>query len=87
MTHILLIEDNVGVLDSTAELLELEGYKITTALDGKEGLDKIYGLNPDVVICDILMPVMNGLELLREIGKHPKFKINWLKYFYLPYSY
>ena len=73
MVHILLIEDNVGVLDSTAELLELEGYKITTALDGKEGLDKIYDLRPDVIICDILMPEMDGLEVLKEIGKHPKF--------------
>tara|TARA_R110000764_G_scaffold240089_1_gene342315 strand:+ start:88009 stop:88371 length:363 start_codon:yes stop_codon:yes gene_type:complete len=73
MIHILLIEDDVGILESTAELLELEGYRITTATNGKEGLQKIFHLIPDLVICDIVMPVMDGYELLEKIGIQPTF--------------
>jgi DNA-binding response OmpR family regulator len=72
MTHILLIDDDDGVLDATAELLELEGFKITKAVDGKEGLQKMESHIPDLVLCDILMPKMDGLQLLQEMGKRPK---------------
>ena len=74
MTHILLIEDDDGVSDTTAELLELEGFKITKAINGKEGLRKMISNIPDLVLCDILMPEMDGLQLLQEMRKHPKFK-------------
>lgn len=73
MTHILIVEDNIEVLESTAELLELEGFKITTATNGKEGLDQIIRDIPDVIICDIVMPEMDGLELLEELDKRPEF--------------
>ncbi len=67
MTHILIVEDNVEVLETTAELLELEGFKVTIATNGKEGLAQIIRHIPDLIICDIVMPEMDGLELLEEV--------------------
>ena len=72
MPNILLIEDNAGVLESTQELLQLEGYQVHTAINGKEGFLKIQQLLPDIIISDILMPVMDGLQLLLEVAKHQK---------------
>ncbi|NAY91328.1 response regulator [Muricauda sp. JGD-17] len=72
--RILIIEDDTCILDNTAELLELEGYMVMTASDGKRGMEKIMLSPPDLIICDLLMPKMDGLTLLQKLGKHPRFK-------------
>lgn len=74
MTTILLIEDHIGILENTAELLELEGYSVLKAKNGKEGLKKLASFIPDLIICDLLMPEMDGLTLLATLGKHPDYK-------------
>jgi len=73
MIKVLVIEDNLSILRNTAEFLKLEGYAVTIATNGKNGLKKIYELIPDIIICDLLMPEMGGFELLGIIGKHPKY--------------
>ncbi len=73
MRTILIIEDNRTILENTAEILSLEGYVVLTATNGKNGLEKMYTLIPDLIICDLLMPEMDGIELLLEVGKNPKF--------------
>ena len=73
MRTILIIEDNRTILENTAEILSLEGYVVLTATNGKNGLEKMYTLIPDLIICDLLMPEMDGFELLLEVGKNPKF--------------
>ncbi|WP_222983396.1 response regulator [Flagellimonas meishanensis] len=72
--RILIIEDDTCILDNIAELLELEGYVVFTASDGKIGMEKIFRSPPDLIICDLLMPKMDGLTLLQKLGKHPKLK-------------
>ncbi|RKN80218.1 response regulator transcription factor [Ulvibacterium marinum] len=74
MTTILLIEDHIGILENTAELLELEGYRVIKAKNGKEGLKELASFIPDLIICDLLMPEMDGLTLLAMLGKHPDYK-------------
>ncbi|WP_052698871.1 response regulator transcription factor [Flagellimonas lutaonensis] len=76
MSHacILIIEDDTCILNNTAELLQLEGYTVMTASDGKIGMEKILHSPPDLIICDLLMPKMDGLTLLETLGKHPKLK-------------
>jgi len=74
MSTILIIEDNRNIRENTAELLEMEAYNVITASDGKEGFQKILDLIPDLVICDILMPKMGGLELLAKLGMHNDLK-------------
>ncbi|NJB70384.1 CheY-like chemotaxis protein [Saonia flava] len=74
MAIILIIEDNKVVRENTAELLELEGYEIIVAKNGKDGLEKMENSLPDLVVCDMLMPEMDGLQLLAHMGNSPHLK-------------
>lgn len=74
MPTILLIEDNRTICENTAEILEIEGYTVFTASNGIKGYQKIVSLRPDLIICDILMPEMGGLELLAKLGVHDELK-------------
>jgi CheY-like chemotaxis protein len=62
---ILLIEDTAEILENLTEFLMLEGYKVITASNGKRGLEFAEKYMPDLIICDVLMPGMDGYEVLR----------------------
>lgn len=68
---ILLIEDNEDVRENTAEILELAHYKVFTAPDGKEGVELARIEHPDLIICDIMMPGLDGYGVLHLLGKDP----------------
>ena len=70
MKHILLIEDNKEVRENTAEILELAGFKVSTASDGKKGVEEVKKEKPDLIICDIMMPVLDGYGVLHLLGKN-----------------
>lgn len=72
MKHILLIEDNHDIRENISELLELSGYGIQTAENGKLGIKKALDTVPDLIICDIMMPEMDGYEVLHILSKNPK---------------
>jgi DNA-binding response OmpR family regulator len=63
--RILIIEDSVDIRENTAELLELSGFAVETASDGLEGVRIARTWNPDVVICDIMMPNLDGFGVLQ----------------------
>jgi len=63
---ILVIEDEVALRENICELLTLEGYGISEATDGIQGLEEAVQRHPDLILCDILMPRMNGKEFLAE---------------------
>lgn len=67
MRKILVIEDNREIRENISELLELEGYSVIEAENGKTGLQLVYEMLPDLILCDIMMPVMNGHEVLEEL--------------------
>jgi DNA-binding response OmpR family regulator len=67
MKTILLIEDRVEILDNLKEFLELEGYIVLIANNGKLGIDLAKQFYPDLIICDVLMPEMDGHEVLRNL--------------------
>lgn len=69
MTKILLVEDNEDIRDNTAEILELADYEVITASNGKEGFQKALETNPDIIICDIMMPVLDGYGMLHLVQK------------------
>ena len=71
MTTILLIEDNDLIRNNTAEILELTGYSVQTAENGKIGVEKALADKPDLVICDIMMPVLDGYGVLHIFNKNP----------------
>jgi len=72
MKTILLIEDNKDILENTAEILELANYKVFTAENGKIGVEVALKENPDLIICDIMMPVLDGYGVLHLINKNPQ---------------
>lgn len=67
MTKILIIEDDELLRNNTAELLELSGYQVLTAPDGQMGIHKAKQEIPDLIICDIMMPKMDGYEVLENL--------------------
>ena len=71
MTKILFIEDDTVVRENTAELLELSDYHVTTAANGKQGVELAKNLIPDIIICDIMMPEMDGYGVLENLSKNP----------------
>ncbi|MBC3787985.1 response regulator [Spirosoma utsteinense] len=71
MKTILLIEDNEAIRENTAEILELTGYTVHTAENGKVGIEKALAHKPDLVICDIMMPVLDGWGVLHIFNKNP----------------
>ncbi len=70
--NVLIIEDNKDVLENTTELLELSGYKVAGAENGKIGVSKAKELMPDLIICDIMMPEMDGYDVLYYLSIDPK---------------
>ncbi|MGB5749176.1 MAG: diguanylate cyclase [Desulfobacterales bacterium] len=64
---ILIVEDEEDILALLSSLLESEGYHIITASNGREGIAMFQEHNPDLVLTDVRMPVMDGIEVLREI--------------------
>jgi len=64
MKTILLIEDNIEILENFTEYFEIEGYKVLGANNGKRGVNIAREFIPDLIICDVLMPVMDGHEVL-----------------------
>jgi DNA-binding NtrC family response regulator len=69
MNKILIIEDDKAIVDILKMILEQEGYKIDYAYNGQTGLQKFNDITPDVVLLDIKMPRMDGIEVLQEIKK------------------
>jgi DNA-binding response OmpR family regulator len=67
MTTILLVEDDKNQRLLYEQELRLEGYEIITAIDGKDALKKVQEQRPDLIIMDICMPKMNGIEAMGKI--------------------
>ncbi|WP_179336696.1 response regulator [Winogradskyella ludwigii] len=74
MTSILLIEDDLVLRDNTSELLELSHYKVFTASNGKNGIIAAKKHLPDIIICDIMMPELDGYETLKALSQDLKTK-------------
>lgn len=70
MKSILLIEDNKEIRENTAEILELANYRVTTAANGKIGVEVALKIKPDLIICDIMMPELDGYGVLYLLGKN-----------------
>jgi two-component system, OmpR family, response regulator len=67
MAQVLLVDDDVELSDMLAEYLENEGFSVTVAQDGEAGVAAVSSRAPDIVVLDVMMPRMNGIEALRRI--------------------
>ena len=70
-SRILIIEDNAANLELMSYLIKARGYAVITAGDGSEGLDQAGAHEPDLIICDIQMPVLDGFEVARRLKQDP----------------
>lgn len=71
MIKILLIEDNREIRENTAELLDLEGFSVIEASNGRQGLEMAILHQPHLILCDIMMPEMNGYEVYTALKNEP----------------
>lgn len=74
MIKLLIIEDDIVLRDNTAELLELLNYDVIKAANGKDGLRLARTHLPHIIVCDIMMPEMDGYEVLQQLSKNKKTK-------------
>ena len=74
MPKILVVEDEPAILSNVARVLRLEGFDVVTACNGAQGWAFAQSELPDLIICDIRMPEMNGDELLTRLKSHSKMK-------------
>ena len=72
MKQILIIEDEEELREGIAEILTYEGYNVLQAVNGAEGLKVVNESTPDLILCDILMPNIDGYEVLSELKKESK---------------
>jgi DNA-binding NtrC family response regulator len=74
--RVLLVDDETEFVSALAERLNLRGFDAQTATSGEEALEKINASPPEVVLLDMLMPGMNGLEVLKRIKRdHPQVRV------------
>ena len=72
--NVLLVDDDPVILKLLQVNFEMEGYTVVTASDGLEGVERARAEAPDVIICDIMMPRMDGLEVTRALKGDPETK-------------
>jgi CheY-like chemotaxis protein len=74
MAKILIVEDDPLMSRMYQKIFKFEGYDAEVAVDGQEGLDKVRSLKPTLVLLDIMMPKMNGLQVLEKLKADPETK-------------
>lgn len=76
MTYkLLVVDDERDIADTLAKTLKREGYEAVVAYDGEEALQKVKEENPDIILLDLIMPKLNGFDVLKEIRE--KYKDKW----------
>lgn len=69
MKKILIIEDDVNIRDTIDSILTLSSFDVYTASDGKSGVEMVMSKKPNLIICDVNMPIMNGFGVLSKLKK------------------
>ena len=77
MANILIVEDDKDLNNAYTIILNKEGYTVESAFDGQEALDKLASFKPQLILLDLLMPIMGGLEFLKQFNlkTHPDVKV------------
>jgi CheY-like chemotaxis protein len=74
MRHILVVDDDPAIRDVVVDILEMSDYAVQTATNGAEALEQLCSHPPRAILLDLMMPVMNGWEFLRECRRRPTCK-------------
>lgn len=70
--RVLIVDDSHSICDAVGSVLEIHGYSALAAYDGAQGVQMAREHQPDVILLDIMMPVMDGWEAIRELKKDPQ---------------
>ena len=74
MSTVLVVDDTTLARESVARLLEYEGFKTIRAANGKDAWAGLYDLTPDLILLDLMMPMMDGVTFLRMLRRNPRWK-------------
>ena len=74
MALILVVDDEAGIREVLVELLADEGYQTALAVDGRDALRQLEATRPDLVLSDVMMPFMSGLELALALAQQPQYR-------------
>lgn len=70
-TKILVVDDEPNIVQTLQDRLEMNEYIVVTASNGKEGLNVALKESPDIILLDVIMPIMDGHEMLEALRRHP----------------
>jgi CheY-like chemotaxis protein len=73
MTRILIVEDDIAIQEMLIAVLEPEGYEVTSVSDGARALNAANEVAPDLVIMDLLLPRLNGIDAIQQLRMKPAF--------------
>jgi CheY-like chemotaxis protein len=73
MPTVLVVDDEFGIVDVLETILIDEGYRVLTACNGKQGLERLATERPDVVLLDFMMPILGGAEMLAAMAAEPAY--------------
>lgn len=79
--QLLLIDDDPNLILLVKDYLEFRGYKVVTAGNGREALDVLEALLPDMIICDVMMPEMDGYTFVKQVRENPE--TEWIPILFL----
>jgi CheY-like chemotaxis protein len=68
MATVLVVDDEFGIVDVLETILTDEGYRVLTACNGKQGLQRLWAERPDLILLDFMMPILSGGEMLRAMA-------------------
>lgn len=71
MYAVLIVDDEFGLAEMAGELLSMLGYSVTTAINGKLALASLNQTRPDIILLDVMMPIMSGSDVLRALKADP----------------
>ncbi len=72
MKKVLIVEDEELIMDLLKKKLIQEGYEVSVAYDGEQGMEKLRSVKPDILLLDIVMPKKSGYEVMEEMSKDPE---------------
>ena len=71
---ILLVDDEPGIVKMVSKRLEMEGFDVSGAMDGEQALLQVQTLRPDLIILDVMLPMINGYEVCRRLKQDTRYK-------------
>lgn len=72
--RLLLVDDEAAIVEALQDILSDEGYAVEAAFNGEEALERLRAARPDLMLMDLMMPVMDGRELLRRVRQDPSLR-------------